>query len=447
MRHTISLIFITLLAASFTGKAQDAPMPLSLDDCMAYALRHNYTIKNARLDVGIQKAQNNQVLSSALPRINGKAEFDDYLNPVQTFVPGEFFGGAAGTFTPVTFTPRYAGSASASGSQVLFDGTLLIALKAKNTVIQAAQQGAQVTTETVKYNVQRAYYSLVIAYRQFSIIKESMISARSSLHDITVMQESGFAEKIDVDRSSVQVYNQSSDSIRIANMLVVSEQSLKYVMGMPIDAPIVLTDTTVEDNLKDALNLVGDEVDYSSISDYKLLQYQLKLSDYSLKRYQLAALPTLNVFGTMGYNYSSNTFSDISKFHSYLFNSIVGLQLNVPIFNGFMRTNQAREAKLNIEKAKNNIANLKLGIDFQQAQGRTTLRNALLQVESQQKNLDLAKSVVDLARRKYKAGVGSNQEVTLAQTELLQAQNNYFNALLIAISAQSDLQRSLGLFK
>ena len=87
---------------------------------------------------------------------------------------------------------------------------------------------------------------------------------------------------------------------------------------------------------------------------------------------------------------------------------------------------------------------MKLSLDFMAAQSRTTLRNNILQAQSQKRNMELANSVLDLAQRKYKAGVGSNIEVTQAQTDLLRAQNNYFTALLDVINAEADLKKALG---
>ncbi len=124
----------------------------------------------------------------------------------------------------------------------------------------------------------------------------------------------------------------------------------------------------------------------------------------------------------------------------------VGLQLNVPIFNGFLRKNQVREAKVDLEMGKNRLHLLKLSLDFQTAQTQTTLRNALLAAKMQERNLALANSIVDLARKKFKAGVGSNLEVNQAQTDLLLSQNNYYSALLDVVNAQADVQKSLGGF-
>jgi len=203
----------------------------------------------------------------------------------------------------------------------------------------------------------------------------------------------------------------------------------------------------VEQRRHAALDLLEQQENYDRIPEYNVVNTALKLNEYNLKRYQLTALPSLSAFGAMGVNYGSDKFSDMGKFNDYLFNSTIGIQLNMPIFNGALRVNQVREAKLNIEKSRNTIENVKLSIDFQVQTSRTSLKNAILQVQSQRRNMELANDVLDLAQKKYKAGVGSNLEVTQAQTDQLRAQTNYFSALLDVINAEADLKKSLGQLK
>jgi len=222
---------------------------------------------------------------------------------------------------------------------------------------------------------------------------------------------------------------------------------LKFQMGMDISTPIILTDTNVEERKNEVASLLEEDENYSRVPEYNLFNTQLKLNSYNVKRYQYAALPSLNVFSAAGVNYAAYRFQDMFTPNSYLFNSVVGFQLNLPLFNGFLRVNQVREAKLNVEKSQNNIDNIKLTIDFQVAQYRTALSNAVLTTASQHRNLNLANDVLDLAQKKYKAGVGSNVEVTQAQTDQLTAQNNYFSALLDLINAEADLKKALGLLK
>jgi outer membrane protein TolC len=444
-------IYCTLLSIFIATAATNAQQvtKLSLKDCMDYAIMHNYSVKNSKIDILIQQAQVKQQLSASYPHINGKAELDDFYIPQSQFVDAHSFNPAVpeGTIQPISFTVPYAGSVGVTTSQLLFDGGVLIAWKARQSVMELARQNSVVTEETVRYNVYKAYNSLVIAYRQFDIIKRSLIYARSMEHDIMVTQQNGFAEKIDVERTSVQVNNLATDSIRIGNLLTTTEQVLKYQMGMDIKTSIVLTDTAVEDRKEATLALLNEQEQYDRVPEYNVLNTALKLSQYNVMRYKLAAIPSLSAFWAYGANYGSNKFNDVLVTNKYWASSTIGVQMNVPIFNGWLRTNQLKEAKLNVEKTQNNIEYLKQSLDFQTEMSRTTLKNAMLQVQSQRRNMDLANDVLDLAQRKYKAGVGSNIEVTQAQTDQLRAQTNYFSVLLDLINAQADLKKALGLMK
>ncbi len=448
--HTYFIIIALVTGAVNRGLSQEVATPLSMQACMDYALQHNYNIKNSQLDVLIQDAQNKQTLAAAYPHINGKAELDDYLNPQKTFIDASSFPGSTapeGTIIGFPFAIPYAGTASVSASQLLFDGSVFVAVKARNTLIELSKLNGAVTEETIRYNVYKAYNSLVITYRQYDIIKQSLSFARSLEHDMMVTRDNGLAEKIDVERTSVQVNNLASDSISIGNLLTTSEQMLKYQIGMNLNTPIILTDTALEERKQNTISLLNEAEDYDKVPEYNVLKTSLKLNEYNLMRYHYAGLPALNIFGAMGYNYAADKFSQIMNPTNYAFNSMVGLQLNVAIFNGFLRQNQVTEAKLNIEKSKNSIEYLKQSLDFQAATSRTTVKNNLLQVQSQKRNMELATDVLELAQKKYKAGVGSNLEVTQAQTDLLRAQTNYFSALLDLINAQADLKKALGLLK
>ena len=439
------LSLITLLLPALTI-AQE-PIALSLEDAMNFAVKNNLTAKNARLDILLQEAKNAEITGIALPQVKGQGQFTDYLNPMKSFIPGDFVG-APGTFIPVQFTPKYNVTANGQASQILFDGSVFVALQARKTIISLFEQNAKLTEEDIRYEVQKAYYSFVIAQRQYDVLKAALKNSREILADIVAMRNAGFVEKIDVDRTTLQVNNLATDSIRIGGMINTSEQLLKYRLGMPMDRAIVLTDTVVENTVNSAREILAQEANYINRTEFGLLQTQLKLNQYDLKRHRLSGLPSLAAFANAGYNFATNDFDQVTQFRKYYqFSSFWGLNLNVPIFDGMQRRNRVKQAKIAVEKTQNDIENLKLGIDFQSEQSRTTLKNSLLALESQKKNMELGNTVLDLAQRKYKEGVGSNMEVTQAQSELLQAQSNYFQALLDVVNSQSDLQRALGDFK
>lgn len=437
-----------LLMTMAAANAQEVKR-LSLEDATEYALKNNYTVKNAHIDAQIMEEQTRQTTSAAYPHINGKADMVRFFKEQNSFLDVSAFDSRApkGTIGPIPFTIPYTSSASITASQLLFDGGVIVALQAKNTAIELGRKTENITKEAVRYNVYKTYMSLVIAYKQFEIIKGSLALVRSMEHDLEVMRQNGFVEKIEVDRTTVQLNNLATDSIKVSNMLTMAEQALKFNIGMDINTPIMLTDTATEKRQIAAMRLVTEAGSIENVPEYDVLTTTLKLNEFNLKRYRLAALPTLSGFLAGGYNYGSSNFERVWYWSKYKDYTSGGLSLSLPIFNGFMRTHQVREARLNVEKTKNNIENLKLAVDFQSSSARTNLKNSLLQVQSQKRNLELAKDVLDLAQKKYKAGVGSNLEVTTAQTEFLRSQNGYFSAMLDVINAEADLKKALGMLK
>ena len=77
-------------------------------------------------------------------------------------------------------------------------------------------------------------------------------------------------------------------------------------------------------------------------------------------------------------------------------------------------------------------------------QARLKMTTALLTMDVQQQNITLAENVFNSTRKKYEQGLGSNQEIYNAQTELKVAQNNYYSALYDVITAKIDFLKATG---
>lgn len=444
-RIFLSLISLSLLSMS-SASAQE-PLSLTLDEAVDYALKHSVAARNARIDVELQKAQNREVSGSALPQISADGKYTQFFDVQQAFLPGEFINPAlAGTFQPVAFSPKLSSVGQINASQVLFNGSILVALQARKTLMELASLNANMKEEDIRYNVRKAYIGLQIAHRQQDLMASSLELVRNSTHDLEVTYENGLVEKIEVTRMQVQLSNLQADSINLSGLIEVSEKMLKYTMGMDLNTPLVLTDGEKLDNIDAVSLLLTREAAYYNVLTYQLAQTGLKLQEYDLKRYRFEGLPTLAAFGSMGYNRSSNKFSDLVN-KPYPGFSFAGLQLTIPIFDGMQRRSRVQSAKLKVEQAKNTLENAKLGVDVQTKSARTKLMSALQTVDSRKRTMELANSVLDLSKRKYKLGVGSNQDVVLAQKDWLEAQNNYFTALQSVYDAQSDLQKALGLLK
>ena len=72
------------------------------------------------------------------------------------------------------------------------------------------------------------------------------------------------------------------------------------------------------------------------------------------------------------------------------------------------------------------------------------MKSALITMDNQKKNIELAESVYNSTKLKYEQGLGSNQEINHAQTDLVTAQNNYYSSLYDAIIAKIDYLQAAG---
>lgn len=442
----IFLSLITLSLLSFRSASAQEAVSLTLDQAIDYALKHSVAARNARIDVALQKAQNREVSGSALPQISGDGKYTQFFDVQQAFLPSQFLQQMPGDWVPVSFSPKLSSVGQINASQVLFNGSILVALQARKTLMELASLNANLKDEDIRYNIRKAYIGLQIAHRQQDLMASSLELVRNSTHDLEVTYENGLVEKIEVTRMQVQLSNLQADSINLGGLIEVSEKMLKYTMGMDLNTPIRLVDGDKLDDIQQASMLLTRDAAYDNVLTYQLAQTGLKLQEYDLKRYRFEGLPTLAAFGGMGYNRSSNKVSDLVN-KPYPGFSFAGVQLTVPIFDGMQRRSRVSAAKLKVEKAKNDLENAKLGIDVQTKSARTKLMSALQTIEGRKRTMELANSVLDLSKRKYKLGVGSNQDVVLAQKDWLEAQNNYFTSLQAVYDAQADLQKALGLLK
>lgn len=434
-------LFLVLPAA----QAQDLTS-LSLREAIDYALTHQADIKNIRLDEAISKARNAEVTGLALPQISASGQFQYYFDPQKSFLPGEFFGAPAGTFIPVTFTPKFNNNASASLSQTLFNGTVVVALQARKTLEELAKINVTRSEEDLKAAITKAYYNIIVVQKQLNLLDQTHKDVLKIAEETQIAYNTGVAEKIAVDQARVQANNIQTQKTNLQNIVELSVQALKFQMGMPLRTSVQLVDTTTEDLVSMADVSLDENFDYNRSSLYRLSKTDVALKELDLKRYRWEGLPSLNANASYGFNYANNEFSKLFT-EEYLKFGVVGLQLNVPIFDGLQRRNRVKQARFALEKSRNSFEQSKQLIDLDQQQARTNLKNNLISLENQRANVALAQSVFDLAQKKYRAGVGSNIEIVQAETSLLQAQSAYFDALNAAIAAKTDLQKALGYFQ
>lgn len=442
------LLCITTVSsyAQQSAPAVSPPYSFTLADCISYAYQHQDTIVNARLDVKSAEYKVKETTGIGLPQINASASFLDYLTIPTTLVDASTFDPTLpkGTLTKFKFGVKYQSNFGFDASQILFDGSYLVGLKASKTYKELSQRN--VTRSLIEANVQvtKAYYQVLVSNEAVRLLDANIKQIKEQYDQTIAQNKQGFVEKIDVDRLSVQYNDLVTTRINTLRMLVLNLQMLKFQMGMPIETELELKDKLEDVKLDESIAIAAatDTTAYQKRIEYSLYETQLKLNKLDLQRQKSQFLPKLSAIANYTSTYQNNSFRPL---YSMQFpSSYIGLNLKVPIFTGFQRTNQVKQAQIAIQKTQNDMDNLKNGLNLQTNAARIGYVNGLQTLNNQKHNREVANEVLRVTRIKYQQGVGSSVEVTQAETSLVAADNSYIQGLYNALISKVDLDRAYG---
>jgi len=442
MKSFLIVLLGWLSAMNVHAQSSKALHAFSLEDCIAYAQKNNVQVKNALLTIDAQIQTNREIAAAAFPTIGTNVGGTDYTKIPTSLLPAQIFGGAAGTFIPVQFGTKYNANYGANFQQLLFDGQVFVALQAREASLEMQRKNAAVTEEAIKANIYKIYYQLSASKTQLNILDANIDRLNKLAHDAEIMYKNGFAEKLDVDKVSVQLNNLQTEKIKANNSVAIGFMGLKMLMGMPVNDSLSLTDLINEQSLSTDV-LVENDFQYGIRKDYQYLSTVKKLSEYNVKRYQLSYLPTVNFSGAYSQNAMRSKF-DFFEGGNWFTTSLLSLNINLPLFNGFARDARVKRTKIELKQVENQIDALKNNIDNEITQAKLNYMSSVATVQFQKKNMQLAENVFQQTKKKFEVGTGSNTEISAAQADLVSAQNNFMNALYAALIAKVDLLKATG---
>jgi outer membrane protein TolC len=211
---------------------------------------------------------------------------------------------------------------------------------------------------------------------------------------------------------------------------------------MPVKDVLVLTDGLTEEQVKEGA-LQMDQYDYKDRKDYQYAQLGKTLREYDIRRWKLSQVPTVTLNGQYAKNAQRDKWNFFGKGEWFSISN-VSLNINVPIFRGFYTKSKIEQARISLRKAENDLKNLELNIDGEVETAKNNYRSALIELDAQRSNVDLAESVYRQMKKKYEIGTASQTEINITQLDLRSAQTNYTTALYNAIIAKVDFQRATG---
>ncbi len=429
------------------GNIQAQTVQLSLKEALTFALKNNVTIKKARLEAQKGKEMTTEIRSDAYPQISATGSLNDNLQLQKSLLPGELLG-KPGEDVLVAFGKKYTANAQVQLSQQLFNQSVFVGFKAAKTAEEYYNLNVDLSEENVLQMVASSYYQVLVSREKIAAVEANLNSLKKTEKILADQFKNGLATRIDVDRVKVSLTNIQTQKDELDKTAFQQENMLKYYIGMPIGIAIQIPKEELNQMQQSASNLT-DTVDVSGLTEYTLLKKQEQLLILQKKSKIAEYYPKLSFVSNYSKSGLSNKF-DLFKSAStasWIPSSAIGLNLSIPIFDGFGRRSRVRQSQIEIDQLGEDLKDNRQSLNLAYSNAKVQLATSVNTIRNQNENQRLAREVFNSTQNNYNNGLATLTDLLSSETSLTDAQNSYTQALLNYKLAEIQLMKSNGNIK
>jgi outer membrane protein TolC len=433
-RFLIAVIIFLGLGGVAASQETTTGLKLTLNEAVEYALNYNKSLQSAKYDVEAARLSYWETISSGLLQISSSASINNNLIVMTRIIDMN------GVKTPFKFGTNFDLSYGVTASASIFNAPYLVGIQTASLGQKVAGISLKRAEQDTRESVTMSYYLILVAEESLRIIDGNIAVLNETLKSTRSMLAAGMAEATDIDQMVSNVTMMENTKSSMERTLEVNYNMLRFQLGVAPETSISLTES-LESIVKgvDVNALLSSGFDVKQSVNYQLIASQEQMSALTLKMQKSLTLPSLAGF----YTYSENGMGDKLNSIDWFPNSMVGLQLSIPIFASGSRHFKIKQAQTNLSKAATGREMMTEQLLLQEKQLRYNLVNAREQYNLQKENIEVSKRVYSSTENKYRQGMASSLELTQANTLYLQAENNYVSALLNLLQTKLALDKLL----
>ncbi len=396
-----------------------------LKTCVATGLKKNPNIHGALKGIEAAQARVKESQAAYYPNLFAQTDYSRYNNP-----------SSVNTLSSLNTGPTDLTTYSLGLSQNIYDfGRTKYNVQISKEDLKTFQWTLKDTRLSVIDNIRQAYYGVLLTQRVVQVRQESLTDAQEHLQQAQGFYQVGLKAKIDVTQAEVAVITAQSALRQAENDVRVAWVTLASAMGLDYPPEVTLKDDLGTNRVTWKLeDLRKETVERDPVLNR--LRATISFWEAQIQEAKSAYWPTLAGTASYGYNNGTNYSNDETW--------LVGLQLNIPIFSGFLNRAKVAENQASLSQAKSNEESQKLVVV---SNIQTLYLNQVLaekQIDVTKKALRSAKENLDLANGRYKAGIGAMLDITDARSSYVQSETNYIQSLYNYITALYKVERALG---
>ena len=410
------------------------PSTLSFQDAIRLAIDNNLATLQAHERRNEARGEKQESLAPLLPNISGVAY---QASLTENLVALGFQPGVIPGFNSTFLGPFKNFDARLLLTQKVFDLSAIRNYQAGRAGVHVAELQEALAREQVASRTGLIYLEALRADRAVVAAQANVELARALLQLAEDQRNAGVGTGVDVTRAQTRLAEQQ---VGLAQAQTASEQArlnLQRVVGLPLGSALTLTDQLrfVEEPLPSVDTAVAQAA--NDRREIQVADEEKRVSQLEVQATRAEHLPSLEVVGDYGA-------SGITVDRSDLPTRRVAVQLNVPIFNGGLTQGRVTAAASREKQSELALSNIRGQVEEEVRLALTTLRTAAVQVHAADESVTLAQRELEMARDRFKAGVGDNLEVITAQTSLANARVAQVTALAEHNAARLNLAAALG---
>ncbi|GAA4498222.1 TolC family protein [Hymenobacter ginsengisoli] len=411
--------------------------PLTLPQVLSYALAYQPLVRQARLDEGITDAGNRVALAAWLPQVGVTGVTQHYFGLPYTIFPDPTTG------IP---TPRQLGVANVttlglSGTQVIYNNDVRLASRQAPLNRLAAGQNTVNNKIATVSDASKAFYSVLLSQRQAQVYDEDIRRLARNYQDARARYDAGIVDKTDYLQAEISLNNSKASRKQALEGVKANTAYLQQLMGFPATQLIALKYDTLQLEQEAVVDTLA-QLDPANRIEYQQVLTQKSLQGTTVDYYRLGFLPSLSAFGNYNSVYQNNSVSE--QYRQRFPNSYAGLQLALPLFTGFRRTQNLRRARLQDQRVDQDLLSTRNQVTTEYATALANYKGYFEAYVQSRQNLDLSRQVYKVVDLQYREGIKAYLDLLVAQTTLRTSQLNYYSALFQVLTSKVELLRTLG---
>lgn len=430
---------LLLLLVPLLASAQPTTLaagPYTLEQCVREALQNQPLVRQAQLDEQTNEADIRIGLSDWLPQVGLDATAQHFFELPFVVLPTP-----EGGLAPRRVGLRNTSTFTLGGTQVLYNNDVWLSLRRARPARQLFRQTTAVVKTNLAADVSKAFYDVLLSERQLSVLLTDLGRLQRSLQDARARYEAGVSDKIDYKQAEILLNNTLAARKQAQESIKAKSAYLRELMGLPGTAPLALQYDTLrleQDAAADTLTAL----DPTARLEVQRLQTEKQLQATQISYFRWGFLPALSAFGNYNTVYQNNNLRDL---YSRRFpNSVAGVQLSLPLFQGTRRLQNLRRARLVDERLDQEVVAVRNQINTEFEQALASYKGNYADFQLGRRNVALAREVYQVVDLQYREGIKPYLDVLVAQSTLRSAELNYYVALFQVLSSKVDLQRARG---